>query len=57
MTLFDDPADPATRAAPVPERLSFKALREAVQECRACELWEDATQAVMGEGPRPARRG
>ena len=22
----------------------------AVQECRACDLWEGATQAVMGEG-------
>jgi DNA polymerase len=34
----------------VPERLSLRALQEAVQECRGCELYEDATQAVMGEG-------
>ena len=55
MTLFDDPADPAHPAPPIPGRLSFKALREAVQECRACELWEDATQAVIGVGPRPSK--
>jgi DNA polymerase len=29
-------------------------MRETVQECRACDLWEDATQAVMGEGARHA---
>jgi DNA polymerase len=53
MTLFDDPDGPPP--PPVPERLSFSALREAVQECRACELWEGATQAVMGEGAVPSR--
>jgi DNA polymerase len=30
-------------------------MRSAVQCCRACDLWEDATQAVMGEGTRHAR--
>jgi uracil-DNA glycosylase family protein len=34
----------------VPERLSLRSLREAVQDCRGCELYKDATQAVMGEG-------
>jgi uracil-DNA glycosylase len=29
-------------------------MREAVQRCRACDLWEGATQAVMGEGARHA---
>jgi uracil-DNA glycosylase len=29
-------------------------MRAAVQECRACDLWEGATQAVMGEGARGA---
>jgi DNA polymerase len=52
MTLFDD-ADRPT--APIPERLSFKALREAAQGCRACELWEGATQAVIGAGPTPGK--
>jgi uracil-DNA glycosylase len=30
-------------------------LAAAVQECRACPLWEPATQAVFGEGPSAAR--
>ena len=34
----------------VPSRLSLKTLSEAVQECRGCELYQDATQAVMGAG-------
>jgi uracil-DNA glycosylase family protein len=56
MTLFDDPADPPPGGrAPIPDRLSFQALRETVQDCRACELWEGATQAVMGSGPRPGK--
>ena len=38
----------------VPDRPSLKRLREAVQECRGCELYRDATQAVMGDGPRSA---
>ena len=29
-------------------------MREAVQRCHACDLWEGATQAVMGEGARHA---
>ena len=53
MTLFDDADQPPP--PPIPERLSFKALREAAQECRACELWEGATQAVIGSGPTPGK--
>jgi len=30
-------------------------MHAAVQECRACDLWEGATQGVMGEGARHAR--
>ncbi len=41
--------------APVPEHPTPQALRGAVQQCRACELWEAATQGVMGEGARDAR--
>jgi len=41
-------------SAPVPPHPSLTKLRDAVQECRACDLWEAATQAVMGEGPRHA---
>jgi uracil-DNA glycosylase family protein len=39
---------------PVPARLSLRALREGAQHCRACELWEGATQPVMGNGRRDA---
>ena len=30
---------------------SLTELAAAVQECRGCDLWRDATQAVFGEGP------
>ncbi|MBV8221304.1 MAG: UdgX family uracil-DNA binding protein [Solirubrobacterales bacterium] len=36
--------------APVPEHPTATKLREAIAECRACDLWEGATQAVLGEG-------
>jgi uracil-DNA glycosylase family protein len=39
----------------IPEKHSIAALREAVQGCRGCDLWRDATQAVLGEGPSRAR--
>jgi DNA polymerase len=39
-----------TAAEYVPERLSLPALREAVQSCRGCPLYANATQAVFGEG-------
>jgi uracil-DNA glycosylase family protein len=48
----DSDADPA---APVPDRLSLKALREAAPSCRACELWRPATQVVFGEGRKRSR--
>jgi uracil-DNA glycosylase family protein len=41
--------------APVPERPTPAKLRAAVQGCRACDLWEGATQPVIGEGARHAR--
>ena len=38
-----------------PEALrSIKVLREALNECRRCELWRQATQGVPGEGMRHA---
>ena len=40
--------------APVPERPTLRKLHEAVESCRACDLWEGATQGVMGEGARHA---
>jgi uracil-DNA glycosylase family protein len=34
----------------VPERPTLPALHEAAQGCRGCDLYRDATQAVMGSG-------
>jgi uracil-DNA glycosylase len=34
----------------IPERPTLPKLRRAIQDCRACELWADAIQAVPGEG-------
>jgi DNA polymerase len=39
----------------VPDRLTRTSLVEAVQHCRGCELYRDATQAVLGEGAAHAR--
>jgi DNA polymerase len=40
----------STSAAPfVPETRCFSVLREAVQQCRGCDLYQRATQAVFGE--------
>lgn len=45
----------ADSAAPfVSESRSLRALADAVQDCRGCPLWADATQAVFGRGPRKA---
>jgi uracil-DNA glycosylase len=43
--------NPYPTAAPfLPDRLSLTALRDAVQGCRGCPLYANATQAVFGEG-------
>jgi DNA polymerase len=34
----------------VPARATLRALREAAQGCRGCDLYRDATQVVMGSG-------
>lgn len=39
---------------PLPVQPSLTKLQGAVQECRACDLWAGANQAVMGEGRRGA---
>jgi DNA polymerase len=41
-----------TAAAFMPETLSVTALRDAVQDCRGCPLYANATQAVFGEGAK-----
>jgi DNA polymerase len=40
--------------APVPDRPSLSNLHSAVHACRACDLYEGATQPVMGEGAKAA---
>lgn len=42
------------RPEPVLAPDSLPALSEAVQGCRRCPLWRDATQAVCGKGPERA---
>src|SRR5207248_9558095 len=43
---------PASAADLVPSRPSLPKLREAAAGCRACPLWEHATQTVFGAGSR-----
>jgi uracil-DNA glycosylase family protein len=38
-----------------PSGVGLDGLRAAAAGCRACELWEPATQTVFGEGPPTAR--
>jgi uracil-DNA glycosylase family protein len=40
--------------APVPERPTRPKLEAAIRECRACDLWQGATQPVLGEGKAEA---
>jgi uracil-DNA glycosylase family protein len=39
----------------VSQRPTLSKLREAAADCKACSLWEDATQTVFGEGLKRAR--
>ncbi len=48
MSTENQPAQP-------PTGVGLAGLREAAAGCRACELWEPATQTVFGEGPETAR--
>jgi DNA polymerase len=43
-----------TAAAFIPPGGTLEELREASMGCRGCDLWENATQTVFGEGPAPA---
>jgi uracil-DNA glycosylase len=38
----------------LPESRDLKTLAAAVQDCRGCDLWENATQAVFGAGRKRA---
>ncbi|NEK57693.1 UdgX family uracil-DNA binding protein [Geodermatophilus sabuli] len=48
MSQENEPARP-------PTGVGLEGLRTAAAGCRACELWEPATQTVFGEGPETAR--
>ena len=50
---MDKSRDSANRL--IPDDPSLSSLREAAAECRACPLWEKATQTVFGEGPARAK--
>src|SRR5204862_6994351 len=47
--------EPRSAAPFVPKTTSLRALGEAAQTCRGCDLYKFATQAVFGEGPKSAR--
>jgi uracil-DNA glycosylase family protein len=46
---------PKAGLAAAEEGVPLDALREVATGCRACDLWEHATQTVFGTGPVPAR--
>jgi uracil-DNA glycosylase family protein len=39
----------------IPEQLTLPGLQKAAADCKACDLWENATQTVFGEGNRSAK--
>jgi uracil-DNA glycosylase family protein len=38
----------------LPDQMSLPSLREAAEGCHGCDLWENATQTVFGEGASKA---
>jgi DNA polymerase len=41
---------PFSAADLIPDRPTIRTVRDAAAECRACPLWQHATQTVFGEG-------
>jgi len=39
----------------IPPRPTLPSVRQAAEDCHACELWEKGTQTVFGEGSKSAR--
>jgi uracil-DNA glycosylase family protein len=39
----------------IPEKPTLPGLQEAAANCKACDLWKNATQTVFGEGKRRAK--
>jgi DNA polymerase len=54
---MSDAGKKSTRSARdfLPDRLSLPALREAARDCQGCDLYQNATQTVFGEGRRSSR--
>ena len=48
-------ATPPSRESAAALPTTVEALRSAARGCRACPLWQPATQVVFGEGPADAR--
>jgi uracil-DNA glycosylase len=46
--------DPTSIPDLIPLHPTIPSLREAAKDCRACDLWRNATQTVFGEGAREA---
>jgi uracil-DNA glycosylase family protein len=46
--------DPASIPDLIPPHPTIPALQKAAKDCRACDLWRNATQTVFGEGAREA---
>ena len=46
----DSSAYPGAEAF-LPEERDLESLRRAAEGCRGCDLWEESTQVVFGEGP------
>jgi len=47
--------DESGALALIPAKPSLPNVREAAADCRACDLWKNATQTVFGEGNKHAR--
>src|SRR2546428_6807345 len=47
--------EPGHESPELPETTSIGAWRDAAAHCKACDLWERATQTVFGEGKRTAK--
>ena len=39
----------------IPQKPTLTSLQQAAADCKACDLWENATQTVFGEGSRRAK--
>jgi uracil-DNA glycosylase len=51
----DRPAAKDHRRPPIPSNPTLPKLQAAARNCRACDLWRNATQTVFGAGPSRAK--